>query len=516
MKVGRRLLQMNFSKLSIQSRILLGVCMLVVGYAASTSIAFFRGKHSETELISVGTLSVPVSIEAQAAVFNFESSAKTFADATMTGEPEALQESATQTKALLVALEKLEARAEEAGLPPTLVGTLRKQVADLQPLREEVFSGMSASTDEEKERARGRAAELTTQTEAIRKAFAVLSENSIGRLQDRLDKNVISNRSLRINNLIVGGVIILVSTGVVLLSVQRGVVRPIVAVVDDLGKTSSSLAHVSHSIKESGQTLADGSSAQAASIEETSATLETIASMASRNAERSTDAKKMVSEAKGAADAGTVSVTQMRGAMDDIKAASDSIARIVKTIDEIAFQTNLLALNAAVEAARAGEAGAGFAVVADEVRSLAQRSAKAARETAELISDSIGKSERGVQISATVSVSLDGIVKRIHAVDALIGEIASASQEQSASVAEVNRAVTALDRITQANAAAAEEAAATDEELGALATRLRGFVEQLNATVYGSKSVRGKAWKGGSRTVNRKEVDVPSYQESNA
>jgi methyl-accepting chemotaxis protein len=173
-------------------------------------------------------------------------------------------------------------------------------------------------------------------------------------------------------------------------------------------------------------------------------------------------------------------------AMGEIKSASDNISKIIKTIDEIAFQTNILALNAAVEAARAGEAGAGFAVVADEVRSLAQRSALAARETADRITTSIEKSEHGVRVSNKVSTSLADIADKARRMNELVREIASGSSEQSQGIAQVNTAVNQLDAVTQSNAAAAEESASASEELSAQSIELKAAVEQLVMIVSGA------------------------------
>jgi methyl-accepting chemotaxis protein len=173
----------------------------------------------------------------------------------------------------------------------------------------------------------------------------------------------------------------------------------------------------------------------------------------------------------------------MTGAMDAIKGSSDNIAKIIKTIDEIAFQTNILALNAAVEAARAGEAGMGFAVVAEEVRSLAQRSATAARETAERIEDSIQKSANGVTLSRKVSGGFDEIVGRVRQVDMIIGEIATASGEQDRGIAQVLNAVTQMDQITQSTAANAEETASAAEELSAQSISVDAIVHKLSRLV---------------------------------
>ncbi len=170
----------------------------------------------------------------------------------------------------------------------------------------------------------------------------------------------------------------------------------------------------------------------------------------------------------------------MTTAVAAIKASSDQIASIIKTIDEIAFQTNILALNAAVEAARAGEAGAGFAVVAEEVRNLAQRSAVAARETAAKIEEAVHRTGEGVRISDKVGRSLEEIVTRVRRTDELINEIATASNEQSGSLGQLNSAMSAMDKVTQGNAASAEETAASTQELDRQAVALVEAVAELN------------------------------------
>jgi len=177
----------------------------------------------------------------------------------------------------------------------------------------------------------------------------------------------------------------------------------------------------------------------------------------------------------------------MKSAMDAIKESSANIAKIVKTIDEIAFQTNILALNAAVEAARAGEAGAGFAVVAEEVRSLAQRSASAAKETAALIDESVVRSGRGVDISGQVAQSFAHILDKARQVDTLVGEIATASNEQHQGIGQVTTAVSQMDKVTQSNASGAEESAAASEELSAQAQVLHDTVRQLERLVGASR-----------------------------
>jgi methyl-accepting chemotaxis protein len=268
---------------------------------------------------------------------------------------------------------------------------------------------------------------------------------------------------------------------------RRSIIRPLEQSIAVIEAASGQEEAAAREIATASQRLAEGASEQAASLEETSATLEEIASMTKRNAEHAGGAETLASETRAAADAGTADMREMVRAMGEIKASSDNIAKIIKTIDEIAFQTNLLALNAAVEAARAGEAGAGFAVVADEVRSLAQRSAVAAKETAERITDSIGKSEHGVAVSAKVSSSLDEIAGKARRMNELVREIAAGSNEQSTGVVQVNEAVGKLDSVTQANAAAAEESASASEELSAQSVELKSAVDRLVTIVSGAR-----------------------------
>jgi methyl-accepting chemotaxis protein len=266
----------------------------------------------------------------------------------------------------------------------------------------------------------------------------------------------------------------------------RGITRPLRRMADTLTAAADQSASATGQISASSQVLAEGASEQAASIEETSASLEEMAGMTKRNAESATKANDLARQARTAADAGAADMQAMSTAMNDIKVSSDDIAKIIKTIDEIAFQTNILALNAAVEAARAGEAGMGFAVVADEVRTLAQRAAQAAKETAGKIEAAITKTTQGVQISAKVSVSLNEIVEKIRQVDELVGEVTTASREQNQGVQQITTAVTQMDKVTQANAAGAEESAAAAEELTSQSVMLQGAVAELRRLVDGS------------------------------
>ena len=259
----------------------------------------------------------------------------------------------------------------------------------------------------------------------------------------------------------------------------RGLNKTLRTVGDTLGGGAAHVASAAAQVSSSSQALAEGASEQAASLEETSSSLEEMAGMTNHNADNANKASELAKQARNAADTGAGDMQAMSTAMTEIKTSSDDIAKIIKTIDEIAFQTNILALNAAVEAARAGEAGMGFAVVAEEVRALAQRSAQAARETADKIEGAITKTAQGVEISERVSRSLAEIVDKIRQVDQLVAEVSTASKEQNQGVKQITTAVAQMDKVVQNNAANAEESASAAEELNAQSCALQEAVGEL-------------------------------------
>lgn len=268
---------------------------------------------------------------------------------------------------------------------------------------------------------------------------------------------------------------------------RRSIIEHLGRLADSLGSSSKKVSLAADQVSTTSQQLADGASQQASSLEESSASLNEMASMTKRNAESAARANELARHARTAADLGSADMDQMLTAMHAIKTASDDIAKIIQTIDEIAFQTNILALNAAVEAARAGSEGMGFAVVADEVRALAQRSANAARETAAKIETAIAKTNEGVHISARVAKNLSEIVDTVRKVDELVTEVAKASGEQNDGVSQINTAVLQIDTIVQNNAASAEESAAAALELKSQASALEKAVAELNQMI-GAKS----------------------------
>ena len=268
-----------------------------------------------------------------------------------------------------------------------------------------------------------------------------------------------------------------------------------------LGEGSAQVASAASQLSGSSQSLAQGATEQATSLEETTSALKQMGAMTLKNSETTLQAAKAAAGAKHSASRGNETMARMLSAIEAILASSAKSGKILRTIDEIAFQTNLLALNAAVEAARAGEAGRGFAVVAEEVRNLAMRSAGAAKETAALIDDSAATARNGAAICGEVAKSLDEITVESTRLSDLVNEISTASQEQSQGIRQVNVAVGQMDQVTQANASAAEESASAAEELTSQAENLRGIVGDLIRLVGGSTTAPMSEGRQGRRPL---------------
>jgi methyl-accepting chemotaxis protein len=245
------------------------------------------------------------------------------------------------------------------------------------------------------------------------------------------------------------------------------------------------VASASVQVSTSGQSLSQGASEQASSLEEISSSLQEMSSMTKQNTLHAREANGVASAARESAGKGVESMNRLSSAINQIKSSSDATARIVKTIDEIAFQTNLLALNAAVEAARAGDAGKGFAVVAEEVRNLAMRSAEAAKNTANLIEEAVRNSENGVSINSEVLKNFREITEKISKVSQVVAEIAAASEQQDLGINQVNKAVDQMNMLTQQNAASAEESASAAQQMSSQSEEMRSMVAGFRLTGSG-------------------------------
>jgi methyl-accepting chemotaxis protein len=297
---------------------------------------------------------------------------------------------------------------------------------------------------------------------------------------------------------LIGGVVLLtlVALGAVVLVVQK-VNSTLRQTTDELKNSALHVAAASSQIATSAQALSQGATEQAASLEESSASLEEMASMTRLSADNADQAAVMMANMNQRVTDAHQMLEDMVQSMDGIRDSSMKVAKIIKTIDDIAFQTNILALNAAVEAARAGDAGMGFAVVAGEVRNLAQRSSEASKNTAVLIEEAGSNAEKGSGKVAQVAAAINEFTGTVAAVKGIAEQASTASRQESQGIEQVAQAVSQMEKVTQTTAAAAEESAAASEELNAQADHTLNVVIALERMVGGREQATAPA--GASR-----------------
>jgi methyl-accepting chemotaxis protein len=333
---------------------------------------------------------------------------------------------------------------------------------------------------------------------------AVAADVDVNRTEaDALGEDVVTtvkSTGIGILILLVSGVLTGVAIAFIIVTRTNRTLR---IAVRELTEGARQLVSAAGQVSVSAQSLSQGATEQAASLEETSASMEEMSSMTRKNAENATQAAALVNDVARQVGGSNGSLAEMVASMSSMRDSSSRVAKIIKTIDEIAFQTNILALNAAVEAARAGEAGMGFAVVADEVRSLAQRSAQAAKDTAVLIEESIARSQEGAAKVEHVAAAIAAITQSVAQMRTIVEEVRGASGQQSQGFEQVSQAVAQMEKVTQSTAASAEEGASASEELFAQAEAAMMVVRRLEELIGGQSETQAAA---GRPTTTQKDA----------
>lgn len=282
-------------------------------------------------------------------------------------------------------------------------------------------------------------------------------------------------------------VVTILLTIIFVLFFTKSTINPLLKIADNLGNSSAQISLASTQLSSSSQEIANGATEQASSIEETTTSMEELASIVKQNADNAREASSLSQKTSEASEIGYTQMEDMLDSMTEINKSSGEINKIIKVIDDIAFQTNILALNAAVEAARAGEAGMGFAVVADEVKNLANKAADAAKETAEMIENSIKRTEGGLEIAKKLAEIFKEILTNVQKVTEVSKEVETASVQQDEGINQVNKAIVQFDEVVQGNASSAEETASSAEELLTQVETLNDVVKQLVLIVTGKE-----------------------------
>lgn len=276
----------------------------------------------------------------------------------------------------------------------------------------------------------------------------------------------------------------------------------------EINQGADQVAAGAHNVSDASVALSQGASQQAASVEQLSASIAEIASQTASNAQNAEKANDLTVGTKEKAQLGNEEMQEMLSAMEEINASSANISKIIKVIDEIAFQTNILALNAAVEAARAGQHGKGFAVVAEEVRNLAARSAKAAKETTDMIEGSMEKVETGREIAHKTAEALNAIVGDVSSVADIVANIAKASNEQKLALEQINQGVQQVSQVVQANSSTSEEAATASQNLNQQADIMRANVGKFRLSNSGGSFYGGN----GSSAIQKPDLTSAGRQ----
>ncbi|EDY84751.1 Methyl-accepting chemotaxis protein signaling domain [Verrucomicrobiia bacterium DG1235] len=497
--------------LSIAKKIYIGLGILLAGYAFSMVQAFIAGESLKSDLAAIKEQSFPNALSGQSTKTHFAESLRLYQDAAMMGDSELVDKATAALNSVDETLTKVLDRLSEESEFTASIDAVLSDVREVKPQLAELYGEMANGnfSSDLQEKAASINLMTTSLTDRIQSLESELSNSVTAELVEIEDKSK-TQRNINAGIFIVCATIGCVFSYIV---VRSTILGPINSILEKLGSSGENVEQAVVTVRTASNQLAEGSSRQAASLEETTASMNEMAERAQGNASAAQDCNSHIKDSSVRVSQGVSSMAEMGEAIANIETASQETAKIIKTIDEIAFQTNILALNAAVEAARAGEAGAGFAVVAEEVRALALRSAEAASSTAHLLEGMQANVKSTAEVNTKVAENFDGIATSVENVRTSIEEIAKSSMEQSEGISQVNSAISDVDRVVQEHAATAEETASASHSLAGETDKLNSLLRELEKVANGAGSDRHRGHSGGRSPARSARPAASSFDD---
>jgi methyl-accepting chemotaxis protein len=477
----------------IRTKLLWSVGALAMGYLMFLGLVQWTASTTQKHLLLVSESIYPAALKIEKAKSYQQNVVKDYKDAVLMQDKNALAAAEHDSNSVI---NNISQASKMLAPEPALQQQVNVVIDHYRILHESsktAYTAMVLAPDGSTDKTQSSMAELNRDSAAMTQSLNDLQEAiGVKAFQAELDSISASNSHQRTLAFLLF-ILALAVAAVTSMVMEQQVSRPLRELVSRLAEGASRVADAAHQVSDSGISLAAGASRQADSLEETSSSSQEISSMAERSAADCEITADLVTRSQEKFTDTNHSLSQLVAAMDEIGISSGKVSKIIKVIDDIAFKTNILALNAAIEAARAGDAGAGFAVVADEVRNLAQKCAQAANDSAQIVEESISRSNEG-------KTRLDGVTRSIHAVTVdsakvkeLVDQINTASTEQTRGINQIARAISQMEEVTQASAASADQSAAAAQELTAQSSRLNEIVDSLTLVIGGGSGPNVRA-----------------------